>query len=253
MTNFLLVHGAWHGGWCWKRVARILRAAGHDVFTPTLTGLGEREHLLNPDVGLDTHIQDVLGVLEYEDLRDVVLVGHSYGGMVIAGVAEKAAERIAHLIYLDAFVPEDGKSLADYQPPEVLQLFHEKTQTEGEGFRLPCFIPAEAFGVTGENDLAWVRPRLNPHPLKTKLDAVHLTNPTAAEIPRTFIYCNNPAVGPFGQFAERLRNDDSWQFLEMATGHDAMITEPEKLAEILLEIGAFGKRIESRTARLTNY
>jgi len=115
MANYLFVHGAWHGGWCWKRVARILRAAGHEVFAPTLTGLGEREHLLNADVGLDIHIQDVLGVLKYEDLHDVILVGHSYGGMVIAGVAEKATTRIKHLVYLDAFVPEDGKSLADYR------------------------------------------------------------------------------------------------------------------------------------------
>src|SRR6185312_289139 len=120
--NFVLVHGAWHGGWCWKRVSPLLRALGHEVFTPTLTGLGERQHLMSPEVGLDTHIKDVLGVLEYEDLHDVILVGHSYAGMVIAGVAEKAAERIAHLVYLDAFVPADGKSLADYQPPEILQL-----------------------------------------------------------------------------------------------------------------------------------
>jgi len=187
MTNFLLVHGAWHGGWCWRRVTRILRAAGHEVFSPTLTGLGEREHLMSPDVGLDTHISDVLGVLEYEDLRDVVLVGHSYGGMVIAGATEKAAERIAHLVYLDAFVPEDGKSLCDYQPPEILKMFHETAQAEGEGYKLPSF-PAEAFGVTSEEDLNWVRPRLNPHPLKTKLDAVQMKNPQAAEIPRTFIY-----------------------------------------------------------------
>ncbi len=235
MSNILLVHGAWHGGWCWKRVARILRAAGHEVFTPTLTGLGEREHLLNADVRLDTHIQDVLGVLNYEDLRDVVLVGHSYGGMVIAGVAERAAERLAHLVYLDAFVPGDGQSLADFQPPEVLAMFHEKTRTEGDGYKLPSF-PAEVFGVTNEDDLAWVKPRLNPHPLKTKLDAVRLTNPKAAEIPRTYIYCNNPAVGPFGQFAERLRCDESWQYMELATGHDAMITEPKKLADLLLEI-----------------
>lgn len=235
MTNFLLVHGAWHGGWCWRRVTRILRAAGHEVFAPTLTGLGEREHLMSADVGLDTHIKDVLGVLEYEDLRDVVLVRHSYGGMVIAGVAEKAATCLAHLVYLDAFVPDDGKSLADYQPPEILAMFHEKANTEGEGYKLPSF-PAEVFGVTNEDDLAWVKPRLSPHPFKTKLDAVRLTNPKAAQIPRTYIYCNNPAVGPFGQFAERLQADEAWQYLELATGHDAMITEPEMLSELLLEI-----------------
>jgi pimeloyl-ACP methyl ester carboxylesterase len=189
---------------------------------------------MTPEIGLDTHIKDVLGVLEYEDLHDVILVGHSYAGMVIAGVAEKAADRIAHLVYLDAFVPADGKSLADYQPPEILQLFQESARKDGEGFRLPCVIPAEAFGVTAGDDLAWVRPRLNAHPLKTKLDAVRLTNPKAAQIPRTFIYCNDPAVGPFGQFAERLRHDRTWRDAELAPGHDAMIKAPEKVAELLL-------------------
>ena len=158
MSTFLLVHGAWHGGWCWKRVTPLLRAAGHEVFTPTLTGLGERKHLMSPDIGLDTHVQDVVGVLEYEDLRDVILVGHSYAGMVITGVAGRTPERIAHLVYLDAFVPEDGKSLMDYQPPEMAELFHEGTRTEGEGYKLPAVIPPEVFGVTGEADLAWLRP-----------------------------------------------------------------------------------------------
>src|SRR3569832_311634 len=187
--NFVLVHGAWHGGWCWKRVSLLLRALGHEVFTPTLTGLGERQHLMSPEVGLDTHIKDVLGVLEYEDLREVILVGHSYAGMVIACAAEKAAERIAHLVYLDAFVPADGKSLADYQPPEILQLFQESSQKDGEGFRLPCVIPAEAFGVTAENDLAWVRPRLNPHPHKNKHNTEQQTKPKTTQKPQTYIYC----------------------------------------------------------------
>lgn len=202
---------------------------------------------MNADVVIDTHIQDVLGVLEYEDLHDVVFVGHSYGGMVIAGVAEKAAERIVHLVYLDAFVPEDGKSLVDYHPPDVWQMFKDRSQAEGEGYKLPSF-PAESFGFTNEDDLAWVRPRLNMHPFKTGFDRVRLTNPQAAQIPRTYIYCNNPAIGPFGQFADRLRDDATWQYLEMATGHDAMISEPEKLAEILLEIGATSSASESKTA-----
>lgn len=235
MTTYILVHGAWHGGWCWKRVVRLLRGAGHEVLTPTLTGLGEREHLLSADIGLDTHVNDVLGVLKYEDLRNVVLVGHSYGGMVIAGVAEKAAERIAHMVYLDAFVPGDGQSLVDFQPPEVLAGFKKKVLGEGDGYKLPSFS-AEAFGLRNEEDLAWVRPRLNPHPFKTKLDAVHLSSPRAAAIPRTYIHCSNREGGPFVQFAERFRNDSSWQYREIATGHDAMITEPEKLTDLLLEL-----------------
>ena len=234
MATFVLVHGAWHGGWCWKRVSPLLRAAGHEVLTPTLTGLGEREHLMSKNIGLETHIQDLLNVLEFEDLREVVLVGHSYAGMVIAGVADRAAQRIAHLVYLDAFVPEDGKSLGDYQPPEFLQFFRDKTRTEGEGFKLPCVIPPEAFGVTKAADLAWLRPRLRPHPFQTKLDAVRLTNSEAALIARTYIYCNNPSVGVFDQFADRFKHDPSWRYVELATGHDAMVTAPADLAAVLL-------------------
>jgi pimeloyl-ACP methyl ester carboxylesterase len=236
MANFVLVHGAWHGGWCWKRVSSLLRASGHEVFAPTLTGLGEREHLMSRDIGLDTHIDDVLGVLKYEDLQDVILVGHSYAGMVITGVAEKAAERISHLVFLDAFVPADGKSLSDYQPPEILQLFEDSTRKDGEGFKLPAVLTAEAFGVTTADDLSWVRPRLNAHPARTKSDPVSRRHPRAARIPRTFIYCNDPAVGPFGQFAEAIRNDKSWRYEELATGHDAMITAPRELTQILLSL-----------------
>src|SRR5215211_1043953 len=121
MATFVLVAGAWHGGWCWRKVTPLLRAAGHEVFAPTLTGLGERSHLAHPDVGLTTHIQDIVNLLEYEDLNDVVLVGHSYSGMVITGVAEQVPGRLAHLVYLDAFVPENGQALVDLLPPEGRQ------------------------------------------------------------------------------------------------------------------------------------
>ena len=235
MSNYVLVHGAWHGGWCWKRVSPLLRAAGHEVFTPTLTGLGERAHLISENVGLDTHIKDVLAVLEFEDLRDVVLVGHSFAGMVITGVAEKADERIAHLVYLYAFVPENGKSLADYQPPEIWRMFQEKTREEGDGFKLPIVFPLEAFGVTEDDDVNWVRPRLTPHPLKTKSDPVSVSNPNAARIPRTYIYCSAPAVGVFDQFADCARQSPSWQYVDLAAGHDAMVTAPQELADLLLE------------------
>ncbi len=234
MADYVLVHGAWHGGWCWGRVTPLLRAAGHEVFTPTLTGLGERRHLMSPDIGLETHIQDILGVLAYEDLHDVILVGHSYSGMVVTGVAYRVPDRIAELVYLDAFVPEDGKALVDYQPPQTRELFMEKTRTEGEGYKLPALIPPEAFGITDEADLAWVRPRMDPHPFKTKLDPVRLADPRGAGIPRTFIRCTDPADPPFAQFAQRVRSDGSWRYLELATGHGAMITKPRELADLLL-------------------
>lgn len=189
---------------------------------------------LNAGIGLDTHIHDVLGVLKYEDLRNVVLVGHSYGGMVIAGVAEKAPERIAYLVYLDAFVPGDGQSLVDFQPPKVLARFKEKTLTEGDGYKLPSF-PAEAFGLTDEEDLAWVRPRLNPHPVQNQTGrGASLQSEGGGDSQN--VYRSNRAGGPFGQFAERLKGDEAWQYREIATGHDAMITEPQKLSVLLLEL-----------------
>jgi pimeloyl-ACP methyl ester carboxylesterase len=238
MTTYVLVHGAWHGGWCWQRVARLLRATGHDVFTPTLTGLGERAHLLGPEITLDTHIQDILGVLYYEDLYDVVLVGHSYAGMVITGVAEQAAERLGHLVYLDAFVPSNGQALSDFAPPEIVALFHEGARTEGNGYGVPP-LPG-TFGVTDEADLAWVSPRLGLHPLQTKLDPVQVSNPLAERLPRTYIYCADPAVPPgvarpFTPFAARLRADPDWCYAELATGHSAMITAPEELSRLLLD------------------
>ena len=135
MTTFVLVHGAWHGGWCYKRVARLLRQAGHDVYTPTLTGLGERAHLMNRTIDLDTHVQDVVGVIRCEELSDVVLCGHSYGGMVIAGVAEQIAAKIRSLVYLDAFVPENGKSLFDYLPAEQSGQMRDRRLAERRGLQ----------------------------------------------------------------------------------------------------------------------
>jgi pimeloyl-ACP methyl ester carboxylesterase len=141
MATFVLVHPAWFGGWCWKKVATILRARGNEVFAPTLTGLGERAHLANREVGLGTHIDDVASVLKFEDIRDAILVGNSSGGMVITGVADRMPERIAHVVYLDAFVPEDGQSLFDIVPSERSQPMHELVQKEGDGWLAPRFAP----------------------------------------------------------------------------------------------------------------
>ena len=147
MATFVLVHGAWHGGWCWKKVTPLLRAAGHEVYTPTLTGLGERAHLLTREVDLDTHIRDIINVLEYEELRDVILVGHSYAGMVIAGVADRVPARLAHLVYLDAFVPRDGQASLSLSPPELEAHLRAQALAEGDGWRVPA-PPAAWYGVT---------------------------------------------------------------------------------------------------------
>lgn len=147
MATFVLVHGAWHGGWCWRRLLPLLRSAGHEACTPTLTGLGERANRHTPATDLATHIQDVVGVPEFEEPRDVALVGHSYGGLVIAGVAARVPERVAHLVYLDAFVPGDGQALLDLLPPLVAVGTREPSQREGDGIRIPP-TPGNTFGVT---------------------------------------------------------------------------------------------------------
>jgi pimeloyl-ACP methyl ester carboxylesterase len=230
MATFVLVHGAWHGGWCWVRVARLLRDAAHEVYTPSLTGLGDRAHLARPEIDLETHVQDVAAVLEAEELRHVILVGHSYAGMVITGVAARAASRIGHLVYLDAFVPEAGKALFDYTGPRA-EAVRETARTQGEGWKVPP-LPPEALGVTSQRDREWLQRRLVPQPLRT------FEQPLAAaggdKLKRVYLYCSSPAMGPFAQFAERLRDDRKWQYHELKTGHDAMLTASGEVAKILL-------------------
>ncbi len=228
----VLVHGAWHGGWCWKKLTPLLTAAGHRVYTPTLTGLGERAHLAGPQVNLETHTQDILALLEMEDLRDVMLVGHSYAGMVISGVAERARPRLRSIVYLDAFVPENGKSMIDYVLPERRPAMI-KTGRE-TGFTAP--IPLKVFGVTREEDLAWAGPRIGGQPFQTLAQPVRLARPAASGLPRAFIACTNPASGTFDQFANVIKKDPSWKFYDLPTGHDAMITAPQELARILQEL-----------------
>lgn len=238
MATFVLVHGGWHGGWCWKRVTPYLQAAGHAVYAPTLTGLGERSHLASPEINLSTHIQDILNVLIYEELTDVVLVGHSYSGMVIAGVADRAPERVTRLVYLDAFVPEDGQSLRDiFRPP-----YGEGVDIETllvDGWRLPYPFLERPFGITSEVDKHWVLDKITPQPVNTLLEAVRFTNGGAPTIPRTYIYLRSPGGQPadteFVWFAERARTQPGWTYHELVSGHDAMIIIPEAVAALLLE------------------
>ena len=235
MSTYLLVHGGWHGGWYWGRVTPLLREAGHEVFTPTLTGLGERAHLLSPEIDLDTHIRDVLGVIKYEDLQNLILVGHSYAGMIITAVAEQAVERLRHLVYLDAFIPENGESLIDVIGEDFAATFRDLVQTKGEGWKLPP-LPLEVLGITDERDKGWMKPKLVDQPFKTFSQPVRLEgDPAASRIPRTFIYCNDPAIGPYDRFAEKARRE-GWRYREIATGHFPMVTEPRRTAELLLEL-----------------
>ena len=231
MAAFVLIHGAWHGGWCWRQVAAGLRRAGHEVYAPSLTGLGERKHLARAQIDLDTHIQDVVGLLEMEDLQHVVLLGHSYGGMVVTGAADRVFRRISHLLYLDAFVPENGKCLLDYAVPE--RAARMRAEGERSGFVTPP--PMSLWGLTRPEHLAFVGPREVPHPYATMSQAIVLRNQAATcAIAKTFIYCSSPATGSFDQFAAKYRHDPGWRFHELPTGHDAMLLMPEAVTQILL-------------------
>ena len=228
MATYVLVHGAWHGGWCWRFVRALLQE--HQVFAPSLTGLGERKHLQRADIDLDTHIEDIVSLLEMEDLREVVLVGHSYGGMVVTGVADRAPTRIKRLVYLDAFVPENGKCTLDYVVPERAARMRE----EGEKAGSVAPPPLSLWGITKPEHIDFVKPREARHPYRTMSQPIRISNPAKlAAIPKTFVYCSSPATGSFDQFAAKYRGDASWKFFELKTGHDAMILMPERVAEIL--------------------
>lgn len=230
MATYVLVHGAWHGGWCWKRVVPALRSAGHVVHTPTLTGLGERTHLASPTIDLDVHIADVVNLIEAEELREVVLVGHSYGGMVITGVADRAADRLRRVVYLDAFLPESGKCLLDYLHPDRRSIIEQGARS---GFVPP--LPMRIFGVTDPQDVAWVSRHEVPQSYRTFAQPLHFTGKGGAGLPRTFVYCSSPPTGSFDQFAARLRTDPAWGFHELKTGHDSMITDPQGVIRVFLE------------------
>lgn len=228
---FVLVHGAWHGGWCWQRVAPLLRAAGHDVHTPTLTGLGDRAHLAGPTIDLETHIADIVALLEMEDLRDVVLVGHSYAGAVITGVADRVPARLARLVYVDGFALEHGKCMLAYWPAEMRAALPARVSN---GFIAPT--PLQAFGVTRPEDLAWAEPRIRPQPLATFTQPLTLAN-GETKLPRAYIRCTEPARPALDQFTRRFRADPGWTYREIAAGHDCMIADAKGTADLLLRLG----------------
>jgi pimeloyl-ACP methyl ester carboxylesterase len=231
MATFVLVHGAWHGGWCYGRVARLLRSAGHDVYTPTHTGVGERSHLADYHVTLSTHIRDVVNVIEYENLSDVIICGHSYGGMVITGVAAAIGERIKSLVYLDAFLPNDGQSLFDLIAPDMVNQFLSLVRSMGG--RLPP-IPAAAFNVNAK-DAAWVDKTCVPQSLLTFTEGVRFTGKEAAVRNRTYILATGYDMGVFNRFYEQVKNDPKWRAQAVPCGHDVMLDQPEELAKLLLE------------------
>jgi pimeloyl-ACP methyl ester carboxylesterase len=239
MATFVLVHGAGHGGWAWARLTPLLRAAGHEVHTPTLTGLGERAHLASDGVDMDTHVADVLGVLFFEDLRDVILVGHSYGGVVIAAAAHRDPSRVTRLVYLDAPLPADGQRSIDLLAPE-----HQREQASAPGQRPPAAQRPSAeeraarLGITDPADAEWVLARLRPQPPGPQLQPLRLTNAEAEALPRTLVFFDRtPANFPAALYRQRLdASNEPPPYLVLDEGHDAMLTAPERVAELLLPL-----------------
>ena len=228
MTTYVLVPGGWGGAWLWRQVAQLLTAEGHEVFPISLTGMGERVHLAHPDIDLNTFIQDVVNVIKFGELEEIMLVGFSFGGMVVSGAAELVPNKIKNLVFLDAFVPTDGQACSALLGPQTAAYIQHIANTQGDGWRFPFQNPPDV--------------RLTPHPVKTIFQPVRIGNPAAAALPRTFIYCTedkdkpDPFITPIILAAEKIRSDETWRYYELESGHEAMIQAPEKLAGLLLKL-----------------
>jgi pimeloyl-ACP methyl ester carboxylesterase len=227
MATYVLIHGGWAGGWQFKQVEQHLQQSGHIVYRPTLTGHGERVHLASPEVGLDTHIQDILGVFKYEELEDVILTGYSYGGMIVTGVAEQIPQHIRHLVYLDAYLPEDGQSLADLLGEDITNSVRQIADAYGDGWRIP-HDPPDAHLRTDQLILTGTQP-------------LSVKNPQAARLPKTFIHCTGidpwPLLAPINASARMAQTDPNWQYYEIAAAHgEVWETHAKELSDILLSI-----------------
>jgi pimeloyl-ACP methyl ester carboxylesterase len=232
-ASFLVCHGAWSAGWAWKKMHPLINAAGHRLVTPTYTGVGERVHLANPSIDLETHIQDILNVIKYEDLRDIVLVGHSYGGMVATGVADRARDLISQLIYLDAFVPDQGQSLIDLNEPARARM--QELTKAGDGWRVP---PNPTPPDTSAADLAWLTERRVDMPIKCFETKLKLRG-GELRLPRSYIYATRiTPADTFAPFARRAKSEPGWRYYEIDASHSPNVTAPEALTELLQKIVA---------------
>jgi pimeloyl-ACP methyl ester carboxylesterase len=236
MATYVLIHGAWHGGWCWKRVLPHLRSAGHEAYAPSLTGSGDRKHLLAPTVGMDTYVNDVLNLVESEELSDVILVGHSAAGAVISKAAESLPDRLRNLVYVDGAILPSGKSLFDVFPKQWVEQMRTSAREQGHGLYMP---PEEgmifSFFASDCNDAdrQWIWRRVTPQPIKPYEDKVNLERFRELKPPRTYISCTRSRAGINRTQAEAL----GMRYFEIDSGHDPMISQPEQLASILLELG----------------
>jgi pimeloyl-ACP methyl ester carboxylesterase len=238
MTTFLLVAGSFHGGWSWARVMRELREHGHEPYTLSLTGLGERRGLTSRNgIGLQTHVDDVLALVEAEELADVVLVGHSYAGMVVGSVADRAPDTFRRVVYLDAFLPEDGTSAVDLMEPAFAD--YMLARASGDMVALDT-ASLDRWGLTDPEDRDWVCRRASPHPLATFTDPARLRRPIGQHGPSvSYVYCTvKPGPDMFGGFAARARNEAHWTYTELNAPHDCMITHPIETAGMLTWLAA---------------
>ncbi len=235
---FVLVHGAWHGGWCWRRVADVLAARGHRVFAPSLTGVGDRAHLFSKDISLKTHVEDILSLIDTEELNDFVLVGHSYGGFVISGVADTLRERVSRYVYLDASVPPDMSpgasfSWAGFNPPEAREARLKSVREQGNGVALSA-PPPSAFAVTEPSDVAWLRRHLRPMPLQTFIGTFTFKDSGSNGLKRTYVASTKPPYALLVSTHNRIKGDPTWSFATIEAGYDSMVTAPNKLANLLM-------------------
>jgi pimeloyl-ACP methyl ester carboxylesterase len=233
MANIVLAHGAWSASWAWKKMRPLFAAAGHQFFAPTYSGLGARAHLARPDIDLDTHIQDVAGEIEAEDLKDITLIGHSYGGMVATGVADRIGDRIKDVIYLDAFAPKSGQSLFDLLDPRAQANMRKGAEKDGDGWQLPINpMPPD----TSPEDAAWASPRRRKQPIKTFEQKLVLSGKKLP--PLHYIYALKSGPGDvFRQFGERAKSE-GWKYYEIDASHNPHITAPEALKDLIFKIMA---------------
>ncbi len=233
-SPIVLVHGAWHGAWCWRKLVPLLIAQGLEVYTPTQTGVGEKADLLSKDISLETFIQDITDFLTAHDLHNVVLVGHSFAGISISGVADRMPERISQLVYLDALLLQNGQSVFDIIPPEMVQARRALAQQTSGGVSLPAPEPS-VFGVTEAEDAQWVKSQCTPHPLSTYESKMTLTHALGNGLPATYIAVIPHYLATTAS-REYAKTRSDWQYLEMGAGHDAMVTSPKALCRLLQDL-----------------
>lgn len=231
-STFVLVHGAWHGGWCWRRVAAVLRSAGHVVFTPTLTGFGERVHLTRPDLTIADFGTDIVNVIVAEELSDVILVGHSFGGNPVSVVADRIPELLKQLVYIDTLVLREGESGFSQLDPAIVAHRIELAEKTSGGLTIPPPSP-DVFGVIDPADAEWLTRRLTPLPLNSYQVPIHLEHPLGNGLSKIYIACTNPVYEPAVPTHAWIKSQCDWRYLELLTGHDAMVTNPRLLAEAL--------------------